>query len=505
MNSVSRSVGQTAWISILVVLAALALVFPLRSKDIPPAIVPWAVIAVAGWGAVLWQSRRQARLLGQIQSTLQEAEIIAGCAPLPLVDRPEAVLARITVMMRLAKARQPDATAKSVVMPRSIEGAPVILKSADRPAEMVSPLPETADAAGPAPTLPPAEPFAVPSDPIGPQLGAVLRSLASNDLTGAQAAAQEVQPGPEQEAAIRTLSLLAAQRAEVLHLADKASQDLVRLSAAGNGLAATAGRMTASFAKAGDLMSEQIDTATATVRTGDSAQQAVSTAASQAERSTKILQAAAQTMNGIKASGERVAAFVEIIDSIAFQTNLLALNAGVEAARAGQEGRGFAVVAAEVRALAGRASDAAREIGQLIEDSAAEVGEGVDLVSQSEVALQDIVLTIAQAGLGVQNLMQSAIRLQKQLASAAASLSEDRRQLQGCSKDLQDLEVCAGDLGQRLDGISRSTQGLPGPETPQPGQRRIPAAQFGKEPLTVRGAASSSAVQASGPGEWQDF
>ncbi|MBU4528545.1 MAG: methyl-accepting chemotaxis protein [Hoeflea sp.] len=118
---------------------------------------------------------------------------------------------------------------------------------------------------------------------------------------------------------------------------------------------------------------------------------AVAAAANEsAHRSETVVTNAEQAMGRIHESSQKIASIIGVIDEIAFQTNLLALNAGVEAARAGEAGRGFAVVAQEVRALAGRSSDAAKEIRELIARSSSEVDGGVEHVREVGEALQRI-------------------------------------------------------------------------------------------------------------------
>ena len=100
------------------------------------------------------------------------------------------------------------------------------------------------------------------------------------------------------------------------------------------------------------------------------------------------------TMKGINDSSRQIVNIISVIDSIAFQTNILALNAAVEAARAGEQGRGFAVVAAEVRNLAQRSGEAAREIKTLISTSVERVEQGTALVDQAGVTMSEVVASI---------------------------------------------------------------------------------------------------------------
>jgi methyl-accepting chemotaxis protein len=128
----------------------------------------------------------------------------------------------------------------------------------------------------------------------------------------------------------------------------------------------------------------------ATVQAVDLAQSAGDVAG----RGGAVMASVVQTMQGIDAGSKKIADIIGVIDSIAFQTNILALNAAVEAARAGEAGRGFAVVAAEVRMLAQRSADAAREIKQLISSSVDQVSAGTELVQQAGVTMQEIVASV---------------------------------------------------------------------------------------------------------------
>jgi methyl-accepting chemotaxis protein len=140
-----------------------------------------------------------------------------------------------------------------------------------------------------------------------------------------------------------------------------------------------------------------------------------------AERSGEIAGQAISAMADIEASAEKIGQIIGVIDEIAFQTNLLALNAGIEAARAGESGRGFAVVAQEVRALAQRSGEAAREIKQLVNGTKTQVEAGVEIVGQTQNAISSIVEQVISINASVSGIAREA---ESQVGDLAAAASE---------------------------------------------------------------------------------
>jgi methyl-accepting chemotaxis protein len=145
----------------------------------------------------------------------------------------------------------------------------------------------------------------------------------------------------------------------------------------------------------------------------------------EAKHGGQVVDSAVQAMDKIKTSSEEIAQITDVIEAIAFQTNLLAINAGVEAARAGDAGRGFAVVATEVRALAHRTSQSAKDIKALIGKSTVDVRQGVDLVAQTGTSLDRIIQQLEATTVQAEEIAQAAQRQ----AGNIHEVTEDIRQM----------------------------------------------------------------------------
>ncbi len=198
------------------------------------------------------------------------------------------------------------------------------------------------------------------------------------------------------------------------------------------------------------------------------------------------------TMNGINDSTRQISEIIGVIDGIAFQTNILALNAAVEAARAGDQGRGFAVVAGEVRSLAQRSAEAAKQIRQLITDSVARVADGTAQVDRAGSTMQEIVASVQRVSelmaaistasheqsLGVDQIGQAVAQMDLTTQQNAALVEES-------AAAAASLQVQAGELVQavavfRLQADRADQPAAPGPRTTERAPRlRSPALPVG--------------------------
>jgi methyl-accepting chemotaxis protein len=170
------------------------------------------------------------------------------------------------------------------------------------------------------------------------------------------------------------------------------------LSASARDLSLRTERTAQSLAETRGALDAIVAATGGTARLAGEARSATEGAREEARQSDAVVRAAIVTMGEIKSASDEISRTLGVINDIAFQTNLLALNAGVEAARAGEAGRGFAVVASEVRALAQRASDAARQIGGLIAVSSEQIERGVQDVAGTGDILVALVERIDRIG-----------------------------------------------------------------------------------------------------------
>ncbi|WP_025138885.1 methyl-accepting chemotaxis protein [Achromobacter sp. DH1f] len=166
------------------------------------------------------------------------------------------------------------------------------------------------------------------------------------------------------------------------------------ISAGNTDLSSRTEQQAASLEETAASMEELASTVKQNADNARQANQLAASASDVAERGGSAVAEVVSTMQGISASSRKISEIVSVIDGIAFQTNILALNAAVEAARAGEQGKGFAVVAGEVRSLAQRSAQAAKEIKGLIEDSVTKVGAGSQQVERAGATMQEIVSSV---------------------------------------------------------------------------------------------------------------
>jgi methyl-accepting chemotaxis protein-1 (serine sensor receptor) len=239
-------------------------------------------------------------------------------------------------------------------------------------------------------------------------LGEGLRRLAAGDISfqlSEQFAAEYEALREDFNASLRQLGTTIGSVLQTVHSIDNGTGEI---ASAAQDLSKRTEQQAASLEETAAALEEiTANVATATKRT-DEARNVAKEANASAQRSATVVSEAEQAMRRIEDSSQQISNIIGVIDEIAFQTNLLALNAGVEAARAGEAGKGFAVVAQEVRELAQRAAQAAKEIKGLIQKSSTEVENGVKLVLETGLSLKSIGEHVAQINQGMDVIATSA-------------------------------------------------------------------------------------------------
>jgi methyl-accepting chemotaxis protein len=231
---------------------------------------------------------------------------------------------------------------------------------------------------------------------------------------------------------------------------------------------------TESQASALEETSAAMEELTATVQqNAENALQANQLAASATQvagRGGEVVQQVVRTMGDIDAASRKIVDIIGTIDGIAFQTNILALNAAVEAARAGEQGRGFAVVAAEVRSLAGRSAEAAKEIKALIGASVEQVGMGSRLVQDAGATMVEVVESIHRLTSIVNEISSASHEQSSGIAEVGTAVTQMDENTQQNAALVEEAAAAAQSLQHQANALAEVVAGF---RLPQAGQVQL--------------------------------
>jgi len=227
------------------------------------------------------------------------------------------------------------------------------------------------------------------------------------------------------------------------------------IRAASDDLASRTEKQAAGLESAANAMRAVTSKVEESAQNAGAVRQTIVRATDRANAGGDVVKRAVSAMDSIVDSSKTITQIIDLIDGIAFQTNLLALNAGVEAARAGEAGRGFAVVANEVRALAQRSAEAARDIKGLISGSAQHVQMGVRLVSETGEALDSIITQVAEIGALIEGIANAAADQASSISKVNVTIGELDRMTQQNAAMVEESAAASRSLSGQAANLAK--------------------------------------------------